>query len=401
MAVFYDNAITDSGRRLWADMQAGATFKATKIVIGSGYLPTGKSSKTMTAVAEPVATLQLNKMEKLTGGDFVFGAVFTNKDISTPFYYRELGLYAKCVYADGSESAETLYSYGNAGADAELIPAYSVGTAVEKQLDLLSYIGNDAVVTIEVYSDVTVSKQEFDLEVARLGSAIEKSSIIADDAIKNGTDTIVLTLPSVPATGTLVKFKAPCSCIGISKLRINDTDYSFVDAIENTISELSGDSGGVFNAGAIVSVVMDMESNKAFIQNPAKSMIDRVSEGMIVVFSNITVPTGEFVPDTTFETHPYRAVIDAAGITSEYIADVIFSPKDAISGILASVSNTGANCVMIYASEVPSEDVSILTIECRRIGTITGSGSESGGTIDETSVSTDEEVESVIDSVFS
>lgn len=171
MSVFFDNAITDVGRQLWAEIQAGGTFKPTKIVVGSGYLPTGKTVRTMTAVAETVKTLQFNKQQKLTGGDFVFGGVFNNKDVSTAFYYRELALFAKVIRTDGTETAETMYSYGNAGDNAELIPAYSTSTAIEKQLDLITYIGNDATVVVEIQSGVTVSMSEFNAAVDDLKAA--------------------------------------------------------------------------------------------------------------------------------------------------------------------------------------------------------------------------------------
>ena len=121
---------------------------------------------------------------------------------------------------------------------------------------------------------------------------------------------------------------------------------------------------------------------------------------MIVVFENISVQPGEFVPDQTYVTHPHKAVIDAEGITTDYIADVVFGPKDAISGILAPVSKTGTGSVTIYANEVPAEPVLILTIECRRVGGNTESGG-SGGGVELSDISTDAEVNSVINQVFS
>lgn len=252
----------------------------------------------------------------------------------------------------------------------------------------------------------TMTETEFLAGAPETGGVIEppQHEIIATSAEKIGTDTIVLTLPAVPITGTLIKFSAPCACSGIAKLRIDGADFSFIDAMGNTVADLSGDTGGVFDAGAMVSFVVDMESSKAYIQNAAKDMTDKSSESMIIAFKNITLAQSEFVPDTTYDTHPYRAVIDTAGVTEEYVADVVFSPADAMSGIFAAVSNTGENCVMIYADSVPAADVSILTIECRRIGSSTGSGSGGGGsgsgTVDESSIASDEEVNAVISDVF-
>ena len=168
MSAFYDNNITDKGRQLMGDIQMGAKFTPTRVVIGSGYLPTGVTTRTITEVVAVVKTLPLNKAQKLTTGDAVFGAAFSNEDVTEAFYYRELGLYAKGVYADGTETAEILYSYGNAGANAELIPAYSTNSIVSRQLDLIVYIGNDAQVELTIQGGVYVDFPTFDAAIAEL-----------------------------------------------------------------------------------------------------------------------------------------------------------------------------------------------------------------------------------------
>ena len=168
MSSFFDNNITDAGKQLIAEMQAGGKFAPTRIVIGSGYLPTGKTTRTMTAVAEPVQSITITKSEKLENGDFIFGGDFTNKDVTSAFYYRELALYAKVTRADGTETAETLYSYGNAGVNAELIPAYSTGTALERKLDIITYIGNDANVNLEIASGIYIDYATFNSAIAAI-----------------------------------------------------------------------------------------------------------------------------------------------------------------------------------------------------------------------------------------
>lgn len=168
MSAFFDNAITDAGRFLWQEMQAGGVFIPTKLVVGSGYIPAGKTTRTMTAVAEPIKTIVLNKQSKMPNGDFIIGGVFDNKDIATQFYYRELALFARVEKEDGTFTDETLYSYGNAGDSAEIIPAYSTDTSIERQLDIITYIGNDAVVKLEITSGMSVSKTEFDNAIEEL-----------------------------------------------------------------------------------------------------------------------------------------------------------------------------------------------------------------------------------------
>ena len=162
MANFQNNAITESGRLLLAEVQAGAVLIPTKIVIGSGGLPKGKEPVTMTQVAAPVKELPINKKEKSTDGKVVFGGAYDNRDVTRPFYFRELGLYARAEYRneDGTVKRavdEVLYSYGNAGATADYMPAYSTSTLVEKQVDIVVYIGSAAQVELSIESGICMT----------------------------------------------------------------------------------------------------------------------------------------------------------------------------------------------------------------------------------------------------
>lgn len=161
MANFQNNAITDAGRILLSHVQMGAVFEPTKIVLGSGYMPAGSSPRTMTAVATPVKTLdKLNKKKRNNDGTVTVGSVYSNQDVTEDFYFRELGLYAKATYPDGQEIAEVLYSYGNAGDAAEVMPAYASGQPVERQMDVLTYIGNDTEINLTIESNVWVTQEQ-------------------------------------------------------------------------------------------------------------------------------------------------------------------------------------------------------------------------------------------------
>lgn len=152
MAGFIYNAITERGRILLGEAQTGATFDATRIVMGSGHIPSGSSAATMTAVVTPVIELAINKKKRAGDGTVTFGGAFSNKTITEAFYFREFALFARVQYADGTYSDEVLYSYGNAGGDADFIPAYSTSTIVEKQMDLVIWIGNETQVNLTVAS---------------------------------------------------------------------------------------------------------------------------------------------------------------------------------------------------------------------------------------------------------
>lgn len=256
MSAFYDNNVTDVGRLLLGDVQMGASFVPTKIVIGKGYLPQGKTTRTMTDVADVVKELALNKATKNPDGDAIFGAIFSNEDIQEAFYYRELGLYAKGVYYNQSggverETAEVLYSYGNAGENAELIPAYSTGSVVERQLDLLVYIGNDTEVKLEIETGLYVTIPVFNDTVERLEKDIEEVRYIVDSttakkyewAMESGT----LSLDEVDGD----------TKINIADKETLDAVKEKVDLIHTNTEGLAGkigetnDSGGSEAAGSV------------------------------------------------------------------------------------------------------------------------------------------------------
>lgn len=168
MSVFINNNITDRGRILLAAAQTGAVFEATRIVMGSGYMPFGATARTMTSVVLPVVELQINK-KKLSGdGKVTFGGMYTNETITEAFYFREFALYARVKHpaTDTSEetySDEVLYSYGNAGDSADLMPAHGSGTAIEKQMDLVTWVGNDIQIDLTVESGMYITPENINL----------------------------------------------------------------------------------------------------------------------------------------------------------------------------------------------------------------------------------------------
>lgn len=165
MGNFSNFAITDSGRILFSHVQVGAVLIPTKIVIGSGSMPTGKTQAAMTDVVTAVKELTINKRQRTPDGKVVFGGVYSNKDVTSAFYFRELALFCRAEYRDSGGAVtqsvdEVLYAYGNAAASADLMPAYDTNTVVEKQIDVMVWIGNDASVDLTIESGVYVTQAQ-------------------------------------------------------------------------------------------------------------------------------------------------------------------------------------------------------------------------------------------------
>ena len=179
----FTNAITDNGRLMLAHAQAGAVLIPTRIVLGSGNIPTGQTAAAMTAVVTPVKELTINKKEAAPDGKYIIGGVYTNADISTAFYFRELAVFMRAEYrnADGTVTqsiAEVLYSYGNSGTTADYMPAYSTSTVVEKQIDLVVWIGNSATVDLTIESGLYLTRAALDAILVDFVSKNELEDLI-------------------------------------------------------------------------------------------------------------------------------------------------------------------------------------------------------------------------------
>lgn len=161
MAKFSNNAITAAGRDLLALVHTGGELDPVSIVLGAGYIPTGKTAATMTEVVEPVITLDINKKEKTPDGKVIIGGYYSNKEVTADYFFRELAFFARVRYPqeDGTYTYTdpVLYSYGNAGANADLMAAYSGNTAVERQMDIVVWIGNETAVNLNIEGGVYVT----------------------------------------------------------------------------------------------------------------------------------------------------------------------------------------------------------------------------------------------------
>ena len=179
----FTNAIASGGRQLLAHAQAGAVLIPTKIVMGSGNMPAGSTAASMTAVVTPEVDLVINKKEVTPQGTCIIGGVYDNRATTAGFYFREIAVFMRAEYraADGTVTQsvpEALYSYGNAGETADYMPAYSTSTVVEKQIDLVVWVGSNATVDLTIESGVLITKEALDKILVDFVSKAELEDLI-------------------------------------------------------------------------------------------------------------------------------------------------------------------------------------------------------------------------------
>lgn len=83
---------------------------------------------------------------------------------------------------------------------------------------------------------------------------------------------VVLELPEGGVCDcTMVKFASPCSCDKITGgLVVNGTTFTLVDAMGTCITGV----GGYWMEGAVIAVMIDQISNRAYVLNAAGSKLD-------------------------------------------------------------------------------------------------------------------------------
>lgn len=83
-------------------------------------------------------------------------------------------------------------------------------------------------------------------------------------------------------------------------------------------------------------------------------------------FSNVSVPKGDFVSDSTYQDFPYRAGVSLSGVIESMIPEVVLSVDDAVSGNFAPVVESYNGGVYLYAGSPPDTGITIPTIICWR-----------------------------------
>ena len=204
-------AFTNRGRALQAKAQAGTQLNFTRIAVGDGQL-SGQAIADLTVLIHEIKSIPLNKFKVLPGGKAVVGGVLSNQDIETGFWWRELGLFAQ-----DPDLGEILYCYGNAGDLAEYIPSPGGAEILEKQVDIVSVIGNAQNVSASIeqslvyatVQDLTAHKEDHEKHI--------------DYAVASGADDYIITIPGITqlVEGMSIKVKFTNANTGACTLNIN------------------------------------------------------------------------------------------------------------------------------------------------------------------------------------
>jgi len=82
-----------------------------------------------------------------------------------------------------------------------------------------------------------------------------------------------------------------------------------------------------------------------------------------LIFTNLTVLSGDWSADATYADYPFKADITCTGVTSSMMGDVVFHPAAVKAFDLAPVATTGTDTVTVYASAAPAASITVLQIK--------------------------------------
>ena len=156
--------ITNKGRNLQAKAQTGVELVYTRLAMGKGAIASEVIAE-LNSLIDEIKSLNIERLKVLDNNKAVIKAAFSNSDITTGFYFREVG-----VFAQDPDEGEILYCYGNAGDTAEYIPASGGPDIVEKTIDITTIIGNAANVSAVINESLVYAlKSEADNKVDKIG----------------------------------------------------------------------------------------------------------------------------------------------------------------------------------------------------------------------------------------
>ena len=164
--------VTAAGRALLTKVMDGEVLEFTKIKMGSGTL-TDISADKLTNLIYTEATIDINQI--LKGEDYVsIRGIFSNEDITSGFYWKEVGLFAK-----DPNMGEILFAYSNAGNTADYISPAEMEEIVRTIVMVVS-LSNASNITIIIDNSLTYATSE---DLKKLSDAV-------NEALKNMSDII-------------------------------------------------------------------------------------------------------------------------------------------------------------------------------------------------------------------
>ena len=156
----------------------------TRVALGDGTVSDNESIELLTDLKHKICDNGVESVKKKGNGEIDVVATISNSRLTTGFYARELGVFAKV----GENGIEKLFAYTNAGSQASYTTA---GTSLdEKLITITFYVGNAENVTINLNSQMYVTKDMLDTLKGAVEGKVDTYKSDTDNKIAASKSTI-------------------------------------------------------------------------------------------------------------------------------------------------------------------------------------------------------------------
>lgn len=144
--------LTKQGLKLQAKVDAGNAMQLTKCGLGSGTIGSGQQLEDLTELVAPVQTLPIASVTYSDDSHAcIISAVTDNSAVTTGYYLREFGLYAK-----DPDDGEILYAVAS-DSEPDFIPAKGTSTVISQEIGVALTFANASNVTAAVNTSATAT----------------------------------------------------------------------------------------------------------------------------------------------------------------------------------------------------------------------------------------------------
>ena len=144
--------LTKQGLKLQAKVDAGNAMQLTKCRLGSGMIGSGQQLEDLTELVAPVQTLPIASVTYSDDSHAcIISAVTDNSTVTTGYYLREFGIYAK-----DPDDGEILYAVAS-DSEPDFIPAKGTSTVISQEIGVALMFANAANVTAAVNTSATAT----------------------------------------------------------------------------------------------------------------------------------------------------------------------------------------------------------------------------------------------------
>lgn len=144
--------LTKQGLKLQAKVDAGNAMQLTKCRLGSGTIGSGQQLEDLTELVAPVQTLPIASVTYSDDSHAcIISAVTDNSNVTTGYYLREFGIYAK-----DPDNGEILYAVAS-DSEPDFIPAKGTSTVISQEIGVALTFANAANVTAAVNTSATAT----------------------------------------------------------------------------------------------------------------------------------------------------------------------------------------------------------------------------------------------------